>query len=273
MATVDQFLKIARGEIGTTEWPPNSNKQKYGDWYGQPGVPWCGQFVSWSAWMAGVPIPGGRFQWCDSVIERFRAAGQWHGSPLPGDLVFYNWDGGYSDHVGIVEKVLTGGRIQTIEGNTSPGQSGSQSNGGGVYRRTRTMAGVVGFGRPKFDMAAPPVAPVPPAPPVLLPLVVDGEWGPLTTRALQEALVKAGFDVGPAGIDSDLGPATIKALQRFLVARGQSVGSAGIDGDLGPSSIKALQRYLGTPVDGRLDKPKSMAVAELQRRLNAGTFR
>lgn len=61
------------------------------------------------------------------------------------DFVTYNFgeSGGAFDHVGQVEKVLLrfGSTLvlQTIEGNTSPTASGSQSNGGGVYRKTRTV--------------------------------------------------------------------------------------------------------------------------------------
>jgi len=64
--------------------------------------------------------------------------------PYAFDFVTFDFgeSGGAFDHVGQVEKVLQfGSRIvlQTIEGNTSPTAAGSQSNGGGVYRKTRTV--------------------------------------------------------------------------------------------------------------------------------------
>jgi hypothetical protein len=37
-------------------------------------------------------------------------------------------------------------------------------------------------------------------------------------------------------------------------------------------TVAAIQRYLGTPVDGRLSEPRSMAVQAIQRRLNTGWF-
>lgn len=40
--------------------------------------------------------------------------------------------------------------MQTIEGNTSPGTSGSQSNGGGVYRRARSYDSIIGVARPYY---------------------------------------------------------------------------------------------------------------------------
>src|SRR5438132_598818 len=33
--------------IGTTEKPPNSNKNLFGVWFGMNGVPWCNIFVSY----------------------------------------------------------------------------------------------------------------------------------------------------------------------------------------------------------------------------------
>lgn len=65
--------------------------------------------------------------------------------PLRYDHVTYDFgegSGGPYDHVGQIEKVLRLGPvmvIRTIEGNTSPGTSGSQTNGGGIYRKWRTV--------------------------------------------------------------------------------------------------------------------------------------
>nr|MCW1079565.1 CHAP domain-containing protein [Streptococcus anginosus] len=67
-----------------------------------------------------------------------------------GDLVCFDWDGdGVADHVGFVERNY-GSYYQTIEGNTSSGASGSQSNGGGVYRRTRNLGSVIAVIRPEY---------------------------------------------------------------------------------------------------------------------------
>lgn len=63
--------------------------------------------------------------------------------PFKYDHVTYDFHGhGPYDHVGMVEKVLRLGPvmiIRTLEGNTSSGSAGSQDNGGGLYRRTRTV--------------------------------------------------------------------------------------------------------------------------------------
>lgn len=45
MATANDIIKIAEKELGTKEYPANSNKQKYGVAYGWNGVPWCVIFI------------------------------------------------------------------------------------------------------------------------------------------------------------------------------------------------------------------------------------
>jgi hypothetical protein len=56
---------------------------------------------------------------------------------------------GTSTHVGLIEKRVPSG-YQTIEGNTSPGNAGSQSNGGGCFRRVRPYSSVVACCRPRY---------------------------------------------------------------------------------------------------------------------------
>ena len=66
--------------------------------------------------------------------------------PEPRDIIIYNFG-----HTGIVESVAAG-TITAIEGNTSAGESGSQSNGGGVFRRTRKKALVTAYIRAFDDL-------------------------------------------------------------------------------------------------------------------------
>jgi hypothetical protein len=62
---------------------------------------------------------------------------------LRGDLVILF---GRGIHVGVVRKVDLKRRvIWTDEGNTSSGNSGSQDNGGGSYRRIRPFAAIHGI--------------------------------------------------------------------------------------------------------------------------------
>ena len=143
--TVKGLLEIAVGEIGCTESPPGSNRTKYGAWYGLDGEPWCMMFVQWCFSMAGWPLPY-RTASCSGLESWYREhrPGDVHREPEPGDIVIYTFG-----HTGIVERVDDGG-VTAIEGNTSPGDSGSQDNGGGVYRRHRGSGCVSAFIRPEY---------------------------------------------------------------------------------------------------------------------------
>ncbi len=136
-------LKIAAGELGSTEQPANSNRTKYGAWYGWNGVAWCMIFVQWCFATAGLPLPF-KTASCSELLAWYRNN---HPEcivtqPKPRDIIIYNFG-----HTGIVESA-TAGTITAIEGNTSAGDSGSQSNGGGVFRRTRGKKLVTAYIRP-----------------------------------------------------------------------------------------------------------------------------
>lgn len=140
-------LTTARTQLGVVEKTPNWSKQialylKSTD-ISFPAA-WCMAFVHWSFLQAGVTLGGG------ASVGNFRQWAARNGEivsrPFKGDVVCYDWNGdGWPDHVGLVERVLAlrwrgkvfAGWIQTIEGNTSSGSAGSQSDGGGVYRRRR----------------------------------------------------------------------------------------------------------------------------------------
>ena len=149
MTTVKQVLAVAQGELGTAESPAGSNRTKYGLWYGLDGQPWCMMFVQWCFARAGKPLPY-RTASCSALLRWYRehqreriAAG-----PAPGDIVIYRFG-----HTGIVESA-SDGTVTAIEGNTSPGEAGSQSNGGGVYRRRRDRGTAAAYIRP-FDQEEP----------------------------------------------------------------------------------------------------------------------
>lgn len=90
---------------------------------------------------------------CQKMIELFKKIGCWDENdahvPKAGDIIFYDWDDsgkgdntGWSDHVGIVEKV-EGSTITIIEGN----------NNCAVKRRTLQVNGkyIRGYGVPKYE--------------------------------------------------------------------------------------------------------------------------
>lgn len=146
MATAEQVLNIARQELGTKESPPNSNRTKYGKWYGFDGQPWCMMFVQWCFHQVDMPLPY-RTASCNGLLTWYQRnrPGAAHKVPEPGDIIIYNFG-----HTGIVESVGKS-TITAIEGNTSPGASGSQSNGGMVCRRTRKTSTVTAYIRPDYE--------------------------------------------------------------------------------------------------------------------------
>ena len=140
-----QIIDIATAEIGYTELPPNSNRTKYGAWYGLDGQPWCMMFVQWCFAQAGEALP---FKTAScSALERWyrnNKPDSVYDDAKPGDIAIYNFG-----HTGIVESA-TGTTITAIEGNTSASASGSQNNGGGVYRKKRSKVLATAFIRPDY---------------------------------------------------------------------------------------------------------------------------
>ncbi|WP_405793353.1 peptidoglycan-binding protein [Streptomyces sp. NBC_01506] len=165
MGTVDVMIAAASADVGYKEG--SNNKTKHGAWYGLDYNPWCDMAISYWANKSGNAGVVGKFAYCPSHVNWFKARGQWvskNSAARRGDIVFYTWDGGaVADHVGIVTADSPAGHdIKTIEGNTSAGTSGSQGNGDGCYRRTRTRSQVLGFGRPAYTKpATPKYAPFP----------------------------------------------------------------------------------------------------------------
>lgn len=145
MATVEIVLSYARTELGITESPAGSNRTRYGKWYGLDGQPWCMMFVQWVFHQAGMPLPY-KTASCSALLNWYRKnrPGSVVKAPKSGDIVIYNFG-----HTGIVES-MDAGTITAIEGNTSPGTAGSQSNGGMVCRRTRKRSTVTAYIRPDY---------------------------------------------------------------------------------------------------------------------------
>lgn len=143
-------LEAARGYVGNVEeHPPGSNRGVPIDkWNRAAGVPvgsyWCMSFVyamfkaSGTRNIIRTASVGFFLSWAHDqgfVVKR----------PRKGDAVCFFFDRAtpsWPSHVGIIERVLSLGPafwLQTIEGNTSSGDIGSQDNGGGVYRRRRLV--------------------------------------------------------------------------------------------------------------------------------------
>jgi len=143
---MSKLIEIASKEVGQGEVPLNTNKTKYGKWFGFDGVAWCGMFVSWCYAMAGKPLGNigfsKGFAGCQTAVAYFKKVGKTTKSPVEGDIVFFDWnaDGRY-DHTGIFLKWIEPNvKFETIEGNTA---IGNDSNGGEVMRRNRTNKNVL----------------------------------------------------------------------------------------------------------------------------------
>ncbi|MBS4873963.1 MAG: CHAP domain-containing protein [Atopobium minutum] len=162
MSRVNEMLAAAAAEIGYNRFADPNPGTKYGrryaqlvgnSYYGTNGVPYCAMFISWLFDKLGIPEPFLPEAYCPYLKNRAKQAGMLvdKHSARPGDIVLFDWGGdGVCDHVGLIEKNC-GSYLQTIEGNTSTGTSGSQSNGGRVARRTRSFSSVNCVVRPNYS--------------------------------------------------------------------------------------------------------------------------
>jgi len=140
---MNKLIEIAKNEIGVSESPKNSNKSKYGKWFGFDGVAWCGMFVSWCYFMAEIDLPKigfskNGFAGCQTAVAYFKKNNKITTKPIAGDIVFFDWNSdGRFDHTGIYLSDNGDGTFQSIEGNTA---IGNDSNGGQVMERTRSYS-------------------------------------------------------------------------------------------------------------------------------------
>lgn len=126
----------SRGEIKSDD---STYTYKYfsewyiGDYAKNPGwnqyTPWCACFLSWGAEQLKTSIDGDppRFANVDTGMEGFQKSRMWRdrgATPIPGDYVFFDWDGRNDpdggkdpDHVGAV-LCVEGNFLYTIEGNS-----------------------------------------------------------------------------------------------------------------------------------------------------------
>lgn len=148
MTDRERIIETCKAELGYTESPPNSNLNKYGEWYGLNGVAWCAIFVSWVYSKASLQLPKidtvKGFHYVPTMYYWAKRANKVTLDPKAGDIVLLDWNGDKSaDHVGIFDSWITKGQtFKCYEGNTSPT---NQSNGGEVMLRTRKVSQVQCF--------------------------------------------------------------------------------------------------------------------------------
>ena len=150
--------------LGITESPPYSNKgpfpiseaQKF--IIGYDGVAYCGCVAGYFAIKVGgakINVKA-RLAYVPYIAQDARAGSNGLkavsiSSVSRGDLICFNFDGGVEDHVGMALGPVVNGMVDCVEANTSPGTSGSQSNGGGIYRRQRPISQVACVARPDYS--------------------------------------------------------------------------------------------------------------------------
>lgn len=150
MTTREDVIAVAKLFAGYHE---SENKLNiFGRWYGMNGCAWCGMFVSACYAWAGRPLSlesDKGYAYCPAAVDLLKQRSQWSDdNPEPGDIVFFNWDGGdQAEHTGIVLRV-NGDGLYTIEGNTS---DEDWSDGGTVALKLRHRALILGYGKVTFD--------------------------------------------------------------------------------------------------------------------------
>lgn len=198
---------------------------------------WCATFVSAAAITLGytdiIPTECG----CEQQIKLFKIMGCWQEkdshTPKAGDIIYYDWQDsgvgdcvGYSDHVGIVEKV-SGGIITVIEGNYE----------NSVCRRYIKVNArfIRGYGVPRYDSTAE------------TPVFSDGTDNTITVTLYQK---------GSIGEE-------VKGIQKKLICLGYSCGEWGADGEFGnatSAAVKAFQEDQKLVVDGIVGEKTSTAL-------------
>ncbi|SEG75431.1 CHAP domain-containing protein [Thermomonospora echinospora] len=238
MGTASGMLAAARASLGMTG-RPNTITRDYAARHGGEFLraAWCDMAVTYWARQSGnraAVLPGGDRAYTVWHAQDFQKIGRWHTGTTanvdrarPGDIVFFDWGASNSvgaiDHVGVVEKVLGGGRLQTIEGNT----------GDAVKRRVRSASVIAGYGRPAYGSGdggepAPP-KPGTPAPRwpgryITQPPVMVGD----DVRQWQARMRERGWHIT---VDGAYGPRSEEVCRAFQEEKGLEV-----DGIVGPQT-------------------------------------
>lgn len=144
-------LELARRTPHITESPAGSNRGPLIDEMqravGMIAQPWCGAFVFWCLKHAGIEVTP-EVRYCPYTeahakngtggFDRWIPASRAHEAPA-GSLVLYGKN--EAVHVALLceEVPVDGTTVHTAEGNTGPGNEGSQANGGGAFERWRKI--------------------------------------------------------------------------------------------------------------------------------------
>ena len=124
-----KFLNTLAGQVGSNGVILGDDSSAAGKWYATwynsdftKDTPWCACFLSWA-----IDKNGGTLKFADVADGIVQLGSNWHpktengysiSKAVPGDLIFFDWDGdGNANHVGAL-LLKDGNRIYTIEGNS-----------------------------------------------------------------------------------------------------------------------------------------------------------
>lgn len=211
-------LADALTDVGYLEGPRNRNR--FAPMVGAPNnVPYCaiGAAKAWRKWVdfkAVFPLPW----YVPSIWATAKKKGWTTSTPRDGDLAIYDFGRDHvSDHVGIAYP--TKGTGYAVEYNTSPGASGSQTNGGGVFIRQRPARHIQGYVSMAKLLAAHGIKAG----------SVPRPQSPKPSTALKRRKLK--LHSGSQRMRGN----DVREVQRFLGVK--------VDGSYGPDTYNAVKRY------------------------------
>lgn len=263
---IQKVLKIAQEEVGYHEKASNGNLDdpnanvgsgnwtKYArdldaipDFYNgkKNGYAWCDIFVDWlfmKAFGATVGLQMLCQPWkscgagCLYSMQYYQSAGQFFRDPQPGDQIFFSYAPNEVSHTGIVESV-SGGVVNTIEGNTSDM----------VGRRSYAVGSstIVGYGRPKWDLAGGGGS------------VDPDDSSKIPSSQLQIRMIRNGME-GP----------DVKLAQAAMQCWGYSIIVTGIFGTEMDTKVKDYQQKKNLEVDGIIGPMTWASLLQVPNRLN-----
>lgn len=179
----EEFVKYALTYDGIQEtFGPNSSPiidqfQAYSGFDPKAGAPWCAMFTNWvqgktlEKYDLKLHYKSARVSWIRKYALKNKylykikfAKGLIYGidTAEEGDQII--WLSGFSNelypdlpgHTGLIISETSPGKFKTIEGNTGPGEAGSQRDGDGVYVRDRSINLISKF---HIDMLITPIYP------------------------------------------------------------------------------------------------------------------
>ena len=173
MSAIDKVIEIAKGEVGYLEKRSNTNlydktanagSGNYTKYWAEikpdyQGQPWCACFVTWclvksfGREAAEKMLGHYPYVYCPTGENTAKRQGRWSGTPSAGAIVIFNDSSGTASHTGLVY-AFDGGRVYTIEGNTSAGST-VIANGGAVCRKSysRGYSRIAGYWNIDYSIA------------------------------------------------------------------------------------------------------------------------